>query len=140
MTIKPQLHDRLTNWGVYVRVVTKQDISATGRFCETLAVRAGKGVWQTTEAKRVVDELDGDVVEKAMRGCSQSTKELLKLLYVFNGKPDWICRRLKIPHRPKSIFDLKRYHAETEIERRLFDADAKTVARRTIHQPRNSAV
>lgn len=129
---KPEIHERLVNWALCVRDTARQGISPTGQFLEQLKRNAGQwGYEDETRPRRDLDEADGERVEHAWRKCSQATKDFLRAFYVWKESKSVVCRRLSIRYKPDTIFDLRRYHAEHEIEQHLTAAESIAIVRNT---------
>ncbi|ABO60855.1 hypothetical protein [Burkholderia pseudomallei] len=106
---------RLENWGKAQRTGAgggRAIGSAEGRY---VAPSIEKRVAQVT----VIDLLDADEVEQAWRKIMPFDKEVLRMHYILRMDPRVICRKLRIPHRPVSTFNMALSHAKREIEKVL---------------------
>lgn len=91
----------------------------TGVVCDRLRKAALGNVWSGMNTLPEVDDTDADLVERAWRVQLPKHKALLRWTYVRNASPDFICRRLQMPARPRSVFLLELARAETAIEKTL---------------------
>jgi hypothetical protein len=66
-----------------------------------------------------VDIADAHLVELAWRKLLPLDKKLLQMRYMWNARPEVICRRLGLKVRPTSIFDLALAHAKQAIDQKL---------------------
>lgn len=74
-----------------------------------------------------LDVADAAAVEAAIRRLDPRHRDLLRMLYLWNAKPEFICRRLRIKAWPARHFELE----TTKARRALLDLLAPTVQART---------
>ncbi|MEH6435792.1 hypothetical protein [Massilia sp. DD77] len=102
MTDRRDIGARLENWARVYRPTRQIGVSATGKFCDQLE-REANGEKPTGE-RRKVDEADAQAIEDAMRLLSYRDRVLLKLCYIDQARPEEVCRKLSIAHRPMTVF------------------------------------
>lgn len=93
---------RLENWARVYRPQRQIGVSPTGKFCDQLQ-REAEGEKPTGE-RRKVDQGDAESIERAMRLLSHRDRLLLKLCYIDQERPEAVCRKLGLSHRPATIF------------------------------------
>lgn len=88
-SLSPVLVARLENWADAYRDRQRQDVSATGRFCDQLARRAkGEGVMEAARQPRPeILERDAFLVEKAMHQVSRRPRQILCVHYLWKVYP-----------------------------------------------------
>ncbi len=105
---------RLENWGRFYRPNRTIGISPTGAYCDQLE-REANGEKPSGE-RRKLDELDAAAIERNMRLVEPRQRMMLKLCYIDQADPNVVCRKMRIAHRPATIFvDLFR-QAQATIE------------------------
>jgi hypothetical protein len=77
--------------------------------------RAAKGEYSAGSSADRIDDGDAALVERAWKTLAPKQRELLRWHYIRNARPSLICRRLGIPHRPTSVFDIELAQAEAAI-------------------------
>ncbi|AXF20528.1 hypothetical protein CUJ89_08570 [Burkholderia pyrrocinia] len=110
MTAK-NLDERLENWAKAQRYWTRGGSclgSAEGRY------RPEGGNVRSVDAM-LIDELDADKVERAWSRLMPFDRDILRMHYILNMDPRVICRKLRIPHRPTSTFNMALAHGKSEI-------------------------
>ena len=93
---------RLENWARVYRPQRQIGVSPTGKFCDQLQ-REAEGEKPSGE-RRKVDQVDAEAIERAMRLLSHRDRLLLKLCYIDQDRPEAVCRKLSLAHRPMTIF------------------------------------
>lgn len=93
---------RLENWARFYRPTRTIGVSATGAFCDRLE-REANGEKPTGD-RRKVDEEDAHVIELAMRHLSRRDRLMLRYCYIDQERPEAVCRKLSIAHRPATVF------------------------------------
>ncbi|AOK32169.1 hypothetical protein WS67_21400 [Burkholderia singularis] len=109
------LDDRLENWAKAQRFGASGGSrvgSAEGRY-------RPEGMRSRSADSVVIDEKDADEVERAWRKLLPFDREVLRMHYILRMDPRVICRKLRIPHRPASTFDMALAHGKTEIGKAL---------------------
>ena len=76
----------------------------------------------------LVDEKDGEEVERAWGRLMPFDRDILRMHYILSMDPRVICRKLRIPHRPASTFNMALAHGKSEIGKVL---DKMTELRRS---------
>jgi len=105
---------RLENWARVYRPGRTIGVSPTGAFCDHLE-RQAHGERPTGE-RRSLDETDAQAIEQAMRLLTRRDRLMLKYCYIDQDRPEAVCRKLSIAHRPATIFvDLFR-KAQAKVE------------------------
>jgi hypothetical protein len=130
------LDDRLENWARAQRSTAMRGSragSAEGRY-------RPEGQLRRADANRI-DEIDAEDVERAWRKLMPFDRDVLKLHYILNMDPRVICRKLKIPHRPSSAFNMALAHGKSEIGKVLESmAEARRAQRARRHESAAQAV
>lgn len=93
---------RLENWARVYRPQRTIGVSPTAAFCDHLKREALGGV--ATGERRKPDEADAEAIERAMRLLSHRDRLMLKLCYIDQERPEAVCRKLSLSHRPATIF------------------------------------
>ena len=93
---------RLENWARVYRSTRTIGVSATGAFCDRLE-REANGEKPTGD-RRKVDEEDAHAIELAMRALSRRDRLMLRYCYIDQERPEAVCRKLSIAHRPATVF------------------------------------
>jgi DNA-directed RNA polymerase specialized sigma24 family protein len=93
---------RLENWARVYRPTRTIGVSATGAFCDRLE-REANGEKPTGD-RRKVDEEDAHAIELAMRHLSRRDRLMLRYCYIDQERPEAVCRKLSIAHRPANVF------------------------------------
>jgi len=93
---------RLENWARVYRSTRTIGVSATGAFCERLE-REANGEKPTGD-RRKLDEEDAHAIELAMRNLSRRDRLMLRYCYIDQSRPEEVCRKLSIAHRPVTVF------------------------------------
>lgn len=101
----------------------------TGVVCDRMRGAALGNIWSGNGVSGRLDSADAELVERAWKSLAPKHKELLRWHYIRNGTPGFICRRLGIPARPASIFDIELARAEEAIARALAALAAPTFPR-----------
>lgn len=114
-----RIRERLENWALCYRDIARQGKSLTGIICEDLERHSGQTRGLESKAPAERDEADAAIVEQGMRKIICPSRDLLVWLYAHRSKPAFICRRLHIAQKPETIFDMARYHAESQLERAI---------------------
>jgi len=109
---------RLENWARCYRDQREQGKSMTGIICESLERHSGQTRGLESKPRPERDEADAKYIEQAVRTIRPISRDLLRLYYMWESPRHFICRRLKINHRPAALFDLTLSHAERECELR----------------------
>jgi hypothetical protein len=112
------LHERLENWARYMRGGRTYETTITGIICESMR-RWHMGDESGALTQSDIDEMDGELVHRALLRLNGYQRELLTLLYRWRMPPEIICRKMGIKPRPVSVFDLARHRAEDEVEKHL---------------------
>lgn len=122
-SISPDLVGRLENWADVVRVTPRLNVSATGRFCESLARSKGQ-IEQARFARPDLNETDAFDVEKAMHWVPRRPRTLLIAHYVHRVYP-W---RLHSSMRPALWailgFAIRKSDWESEITKAHWSAES----------------
>lgn len=93
---------RLENWARVYRPTRTIGVSATGKFCDQLQ-REAEGEKSSGE-RRKADEADAHAIELAMRHITRRDRLLLRYCYIDQSRPEEVCRKLSIAHRPATVF------------------------------------
>jgi hypothetical protein len=130
------LDDRLENWARAQRSPAGRGSragSAEGRY-------RPEGQLGHADVNRI-DEIDAEEVECAWKKLMPFDREVLKLHYILGMDPRVICRKLSIPHRPSSAFNMALAHGKSEIGKVLaLMADARRAQRARRHEHAAEAV
>ena len=105
---------RLENWARVYRPQRTIGVSATAAFCDQLK-REALGE-QPSGERRKPDEVDAHTIEQAMRQVPHRDRLMLKLCYIDQDRPEAVCRKLGLSHRPASIFVTAFRKAQAAIE------------------------
>ena len=105
---------RLENWARVYRSTRTIGVSATGAFCDRLE-REANGEKPTSD-RRKVDEEDAHAIELAMRHISRRDRLMLRYCYIDQERPEAVCRKLSLAHRPATVFINAFHHAQAAIE------------------------
>ena len=114
MTERRDIGARLENWARAYRPTRTIGVSATGAFCDRLE-REANGEKPTGE-RRTVDEQDAHAIEMAMRHLSRRDRLMLRYCYIDQARPEEVCRKLSIAHRPATVFVTVFRQAQAAIE------------------------
>lgn len=114
MTERRDISARLENWARAYRTTRTIGVSATGAFCDHLE-REANGEKPTGE-RRTVDEQDAHAIELAMRHLSRRDRLMLRYCYIDQERPEAVCRKLSIAHRPATVFVTVFRQAQAAIE------------------------
>lgn len=102
MTERRDIGGRLENWGRVYRTSRPVGVSPTGKFCDQLQ-REAEGEKPSGE-RRKVDEADAHAIELAMRHITRRDRLMLRYCYIDQSRPEEVCRKLSIAHRPATVF------------------------------------
>lgn len=102
MTDRRDIGARLENWARVYRPSRTIGVSATAKFCDQLQ-REAEGEKSSGE-RRKVDEADAAAIEHAMRYLTRRDRLLLRYCYIDQERPEAVCRKLSIAHRPATVF------------------------------------
>ena len=105
---------RLENWARVYRPTRAIGVSATGAFCNRLE-REANGEKPTGD-RRKVDEENAHAIELAMRHLSRRDRLMLRYCYIDQSRPEEVCRKLSIAHRPATVFVTVFRHAQSAVE------------------------
>jgi len=105
---------RLENWARAYRPTRTIGVSATGAFCDRLE-REANGEKPTGD-RRKGDEEDARVIELAMRHVSRRDRLMLRYCYIDQSRPEEVCRKLSIAHRPAAVFVTVFRQAQSSVE------------------------
>lgn len=107
---------RLENWSRWATQSERQiETSPTGKLIERAKLAAGI-VEDNTNERRAIDEADAQLIERNMRLLEPKHRLMLTWCYIRQARPEVVCRKLAIAHRPATIFvDLFR-QAQAKIE------------------------
>lgn len=104
MTEKKDIGLRLENWARWATAPgSRIAASQTGAICDRLR-RAELGDQAASGERRKIDEPDALLLELNMRHLITQHRLLLWYCYIQNARPEVVCRRLSIPHRPATEF------------------------------------
>jgi len=115
---------RLENWARVYRPQRQIGVSATAKFCDQLQ-REAEGEKPSGE-RRKVDQADAEAIERAMRLLSHRDRLMLKLCYIDQDRPEAVCRKLGLSHRPATIFVTAFRKAQGAVELLLNNNDRMT--------------
>ncbi|WP_205168811.1 hypothetical protein [Burkholderia sp. LMG 13014] len=110
MTVN-NLDERLENWAKAQRYWSRGGSclgSAEGRY-------RPEGSHPRSIDAMLVDEQDADEVERAWSRLMPFDRDILRMHYILSMDPRVICRKLRIPHRPASTFNMALAHGKSEI-------------------------
>lgn len=114
------IRSRIDNWAAWSRGGARRGGECmTGVVCDSMRRAALGDVWSGHGGGLQVDPADAQLVERAWKTLAPKHKELLRWHHIRNAPPEMICRRLKIPARPRSIFELELARAMVAIEKTL---------------------
>jgi len=102
LTERRDISARLENWARAYRTTRTIGVSATGAFCDHLE-REANGEKPTGDRLKL-DEEDAHAIELAMRGLSRRDRLMLRYCYIDQERPEVVCRKLSIAHRPATVF------------------------------------
>lgn len=112
-----QRHDissRLENWARVYRPTRTIGVNATGAFCDRLE-RDANGEKPTGD-RRKLDEEDAHAIQLAMRSLSRRDRLMLRYCYIDQSRPEEVCRKLSIAHRPATVFVTVFRQAQVSLE------------------------
>lgn len=121
MTDRRDIGWRLENWARVYRTTRPIGVSATGAFCDRLE-REANGEKPSGE-RRKVDEADAHAIELAMRHITPRDRLLLRYCYIDQSRPEEVCRKLSIAHRPATVFVTVFRQAQAAVESNLARTD-----------------
>jgi hypothetical protein len=110
--------ERLENWARAMLAIEPHATSTTGIICESME-RWHMGDESNAPNLVPIDDYDAELVNRAIKRLNGFQREILIYLYRWRATPEWICRKMVIKPRPRSVFDLHRHRAEDEVERHL---------------------
>lgn len=107
---------RLENWARWATESERQiGSSATAKMIDRAKLEAGI-VEPRTNERRAVDDADALLIERAMRHLTTQHRMLLWWCYIRQARPEVVCRKMSIQHKPATVFiDLFR-QAQTEVK------------------------
>ena len=114
MTERRDIGARLENWARAYRPTRTIGVSATGAFCDHLE-REANGEKPSGD-RRKLDEEDAHAIELAMRNLSRRDRLMLRYCYIDQSRPEEVCRKLSIAHRPATVFVTVFHQAQGAIE------------------------
>lgn len=107
------LISRLENWAAAQRSRPRQGAA------ESIEGRYRSGYRESNARPTELDLIDAALVNEAWKRCVPLERDILQLHYVWRAHSDFICRRLRIKHRPASIWEFALAHAHSAIARRI---------------------
>jgi hypothetical protein len=111
---------RLENWARWANARSRRkNETMTGVICDNLRRAALGNVWAGGEARDPFDEGDAQLVEAAWRSLREPHKSMLWHCYIDNARPEVVCRKMRLPVRPLTVFASWLEKAVAEIERGL---------------------
>jgi hypothetical protein len=117
LTERRDISARLENWARAYRTTRTIGVSATGAFCDHLE-REANGEKPTGD-RRKSDEEDAHAIELAMRYLSRRDRLMLRYCYIDQERPEAVCRKLSIAHRPATVFVTVFRQAQHFLENKL---------------------
>lgn len=129
------LDDRLENWAKAQRYWCRSGSrlgSAEGRY-------RPEGSEARSVDAMLVDEKDAEEVERAWSRLMPFDRDILRMHYILRMDPRVVCRKLHIPHRPTSTFNMALAHGKSEIGKMLERySDERASRLRTVNAGRNA--
>jgi hypothetical protein len=114
------ISDRMQNWERWANQASSSSSRCmTGTVCESLRKAALGNVWSGHSGIPTVDAIDAQAVERAWRSLLPLHRDLLLWHHINRARAGWICRRLKIPAQPASVFEIHLAHAELALLKTL---------------------
>ena len=102
MTERRDIGSRLENWARVYHDNPRPGLSPTAAFCDQLR-REAEGDKSPPE-RRKVDEEDAAIIERGMRHIDTRHRMLLWWCYIKQAHPGEVCRRMRIDHKPATVF------------------------------------
>jgi hypothetical protein len=96
--------------------------SMTGAVCERMRRAALGDVWSGHEVRDELDERDAVAIQRGMAHITLQQRLMLHWTYIEQARPEVVCRMLKLPVRPISLFVSAFRDAQTAIEKVVDDA------------------
>ena len=119
MTEQP-VRARLENWARWANARNRRrNDTMTGVICDNLRRAALGNVWGGAEVRDPFDEDDARHVEAAWRALREPHKSMLWHCYIDNARPEVVCRKMRLPVRPATVFASWLEKAVAEVERVL---------------------
>jgi len=108
-----ETRERIANWARWSKLRTAGGAeSITAVVCDRLRAAALGNVWSGHTVVDKIEVGDAELLERVWRGLLPRHKDLLRWHYIRNASPGFICRRLGIPQRPSSVFEIELARAE----------------------------
>lgn len=115
MSQHEDIDSRLCNWANWCREYPRQGRSITGILCDRARRAALGNVWSGHEVRDPIDELDAQLIERAMRTLIKPKRDTLKLHYIEGARWQIICRRARV-RISREHFDMVMRQAREAIE------------------------
>lgn len=109
----PDLISRIENWAA-----AQRSAGGKGPDIGSIEGRYRKHSPEASSDPRI-DVADAQLVNEAWKRCAPLDKDILRMHYVWRAHSDFICRRLKIKHKPASVWELALAHAHRAIGARI---------------------
>ena len=102
MTERRDIGSRLENWARVYHDRPRPGLSPTAKFCDQLR-REAEGE-QAQAKRRKVDQEDAARIEAGMRLLETKHRRMLYHCYILQDRPEAVCRKLSLAHRPATVF------------------------------------
>jgi hypothetical protein len=88
----------------------------TGAVCERMRKAALGNVWSGHDVQDQLDDRDAWAIQTAMADITLQQRMILHWCYIEQARPEVVCRMVKLPVRPISIFVAAFHDAQYAIE------------------------
>jgi hypothetical protein len=99
---------------------------AVPRVARGMALEERLTNWANVSSGRRGDARDAALIDAAWQRVSPQHRMLLRMHYVWHANRAFICRRLKIRHRPWHVFEDELEQAKAEVAEALASAGRRT--------------
>lgn len=113
MRDKPDLIVRLENWAS-----AQRSTGGKGPDIGSIEGRYSKHSPEASSDPRI-DMADAALVNEAWKRCVPLERDILRMHYVWRAHSDFICRRLRLKHKPKTVWEFYLAHAHQAIAHRI---------------------
>ena len=117
MTQRKDIGARLENWARWATARGAHGADCmTGAICESLRKAALGNVWSGHTIREDSDDLDAMAIQLGMSALELQQRLILHWCYIEGARPEVVCRMVKLPTNPISIFVAKFRESQAAIE------------------------